>query len=124
VSVALIQIRATAGQRRPLGQPARDQGEDFAVWIRELADACLNLTGSLGHKRRRERRRRAVAQLEYLWKVASPRQLEWACGQLDKIDYDYSDLRRLRDQAHAKLREDGHLPGDERANGGANNRVG
>lgn len=51
-------------------------------------------------------------------------QLEWACEQLDKIGYDHSGLRRLRDQTHAKLREDGHLPSDERASGGANDGVG
>ena len=112
VSVAFMQIRATAARRRPQGQPAQHQCEDFALWIRELADACLNLTGSLGHERRRERRKRATAQLGYLWKVASPRQLGWACDQLDRIGYDYGDLMRLRDQSHAKLREDGHLPSD------------
>src|SRR3954462_15125499 len=89
LTVAFIQIRATAGQRRPLGQPALHQGEDFVLWIRELADACHNLPGSLGHRRRRVRRQRAAAQLEYLWKVASPKQLGWARDQLDRIGYDY-----------------------------------
>ncbi|GAA0234184.1 hypothetical protein GCM10009527_033310 [Actinomadura nitritigenes] len=50
-----------------------------------------------------ERRRRAVAQLEYLWKVASSRQLEGACQQLDRIGHDYDRLTRVRDEAHARL---------------------
>jgi hypothetical protein len=110
MSVAFMQIRAMAGRRKAYGPPEPVESEDFARHIRALADACTPLPGALAQGSARQRRRRAIAALERLCVVASPRIMEWARFHLNKIGYDCGRLDTARAETHARLRAAGHIP--------------
>jgi hypothetical protein len=96
--------------RNAAANEATGPDDNYYERIRVIADACHNLPILLGTARRRVRRRKAVRQLEYLWKTASEEQLAWLHTRLDKANYDYASLDALRSESIEKLRADGFLP--------------